>query len=272
MKKILQIVEWFSQKLNRDAIDAWAGQTALFMIISVFPALLLFFSLCRFIHVGELDLIEHFFAIVSLPAAIEELLLSVVQEATDHGEIAFISVSAITALWGISRSTYSLARGLRVVYKTKEARFPWVVRLFSFLYTAAFFVLIGVTLVLLVFWNTIMDFLIPLFPAFEGPAVFILSFRFLVVLVVLTAAFVFLYKVLPNNPMRLGQLLPGAVLAAAGWMIFSQLYSFYIDHFSNYTSLYGSLTAIVLMILWLYFCMYILLFGAEVNVWLQERK
>jgi len=65
---------------------------------------------------------------------------------------------------------------------------------------------------------------------------------------------------------------PGAIISAAGWVGFSALYSFYITHFANYSYLYGSLTAIVLLMLWLYFCMNILFFGAEVNVLITSRR
>ena len=70
--------------------------------------------------------------------------------------------------------------------------------------------------------------------------------------------------------------LPGALIAASGWVLFSYFYSFYINNMGSLMTTYGSLTAIVLCMLWLYFCMNIVFLGAELNSWLQlksrERK
>ena len=65
---------------------------------------------------------------------------------------------------------------------------------------------------------------------------------------------------------------PGAVLSAAGWMIFSYVFSMYIDKFSGFSNMYGSLTTLILIMLWLYFGMYITLIGAEFNQLLAKRR
>lgn len=270
MKKVFATVGWFFKKTGGDALDAWAGQSAFFIVISFFPALLLVVYLCRAMHIAESELLGELVQL--LPAAAAELIFGVIQEATARAEAAFVSLSAVAALWAISRSMYAVAKGLGVVYEVKETRHFLLVRIISFIYTVLFFVLIALALVLLVFWRSIVTWLVPLFPGFQSAAVFILSFRSLAAAVVFSLFFTLMYKVLPNNPMKILQLFPGAVFSALGWLVFSRLFSFYIDNFSNYASLYGSLTAVVLLMLWLYFCMYILFFGGAVNMWLQQRK
>jgi membrane protein len=79
-----------------------------------------------------------------------------------------------------------------------------------------------------------------------------------------------MYIFIPNRKTKLYKEFPGALVSAAGWMGFSYLYSFYIDNMGNYSNMYGSLTAIVLFMLWFYFCMYILFIGGEVNVVLSS--
>ena len=69
--------------------------------------------------------------------------------------------------------------------------------------------------------------------------------------------------------------LPGAVCATAGWMGFSLAFSLYFSRIvgKNYSYMYGSLAAIVLLLLWLYACMCILFFGAEINyIWNEYRR
>ena len=65
--------------------------------------------------------------------------------------------------------------------------------------------------------------------------------------------------------------LPGAMFAAVGWMVVSWVFSIYLDVFEGFSSMYGSLTTIVLIMLWMYFCMYCILLGGEMNVLLAGK-
>ena len=87
---------------------------------------------------------------------------------------------------------------------------------------------------------------------------------------ILILFFLVLYMFVPNRKSKILYELPGAIATSAGWIGFSYLYSFYIDHMSNFTNTYGSLTAVVLLMLWLYACMYMLLLGGELNVYLRS--
>ena len=72
--------------------------------------------------------------------------------------------------------------------------------------------------------------------------------------------------------MPLSEHLPGAVVSSIGWFAFSYVFSIYVDDFSGMSNMYGSLTTIILLMLWLYFGMYITLIGAEFNQLLAERR
>ena len=82
----------------------------------------------------------------------------------------------------------------------------------------------------------------------------------------LTVIFALIYMSFSGRKIPLKRHFPGAVFTTFGWIIFSVLFSFYIDNFANYSYLYGSLAAIVLMMLWVYSCMIIFLIGGEINV------
>ena len=92
-----------------------------------------------------------------------------------------------------------------------------------------------------------------------------MSLRTVIGFAILIIFFLILFLAIPNRKSSILDELPGAIIAAAGWMIFSYLYSFYIDNIGSFSNMYGSLTTIVFLMLWLYFCMYILFFGAEIN-------
>ena len=81
---------------------------------------------------------------------------------------------------------------------------------------------------------------------------------------ILTGAFMLLYAFIPNIKLKVRDQFPGALFSAVSWNLFSWGFSIYVGTF-NGLSIYGSLSAIVVIMLWLYFCMYLLLIGAHIN-------
>ena len=86
-----------------------------------------------------------------------------------------------------------------------------------------------------------------------------------------TVMFTVMYMVLPNQKNRFWDALPGALLASSGWLVFSDLYSIYVVHFAHLSNVYGSVYAVALSMLWLYFCMAIVFYGGALNHLLTEE-
>lgn len=107
-------------------------------------------------------------------------------------------------------------------------------------------------------------------PTLTNISVLIVCIRTALSIVVLILFFALIYKALPDKKLSFRRQIPGAIFATAGWLIFSYLFNIYINNFSNYSYIYGSLTAIILFMLWMYFCMIILLAGAELNIIIDE--
>ncbi|HHX55104.1 MAG TPA: YihY/virulence factor BrkB family protein, partial [Clostridiales bacterium] len=166
----------------------------------------------------------------------------------------------------------ALARGLNCVYGIKETRGYLKTRIASALYTLVFALILVITLVFLVFGNRLYVWLGSVFPVIKDTALIIISLRAIVGLAILIIFFIILFLAIPNRKSRLTDELPGAIVAAGGWMGFSYLYSFYIDNMANMSNTYGSLAAIIFLVLWLYFCMYILFIGGEINDVLASKS
>ena len=130
------------------------------------------------------------------------------------------------------------------------------------------------SLVLSVFGNSISVMLYEYVPFLSKVVDFIIRIRTFVTLIVLTIFWDLVYKFLPNRKNRakttLRRQLPGAVFTACGWLFVSFIFSVYLDIFTGFTNMYGSLTTIILILLWLYVCMYIILLGGEVNALLER--
>ena len=240
-----------------------AANTGYFIILSVFPALLLILSGLRFTGLSADTLLEILGMVLpqALMGTARELVYSVYENAS--GAVA--GLSALTALWSSSRGVYGLLVGLNTIYGVSEDRGYFYTRAISILYTFAFEVVILLTLVLHVFGGTLTSF----FQGIPNPAIQklmnILDLRFGVLLVLQSLLFTLMFMIFPNRRNGFWESLPGGLFACIGWMLFSNLYSLYVTHFPSYANIYGSVYAIAISMLWLYCCLEIIFFGGALN-------
>ena len=257
-------IKRFSKRFEADNLTAYAAQATFFIFISIFPFLMLFLNLIKYIPIFNSENSE-LWDLDFMSPTIGELLKNIVDEAGKTGSGALISITTIAALWACSKGVLGIIYGLNSIYKTTEKRGYVRLRAVAVFYTVAFIAALIVALLLIVFGNRILDAVLMYLPVLKSLADAVRITRWLVTLGFLVLFFMFIYTVIPERKTKPKNELPGALISAVGWICFSALYSFYIDNFGNHSNVYGSLTAIVLFLLWMYFCMIILFFGAEVN-------
>ena len=262
---------WFQkgQRLIKDVaglrIGMHAAHTSYFIVLSVFPALLLLLGLLRYtgLEVKNLiDLLKGFLPEALMPSA-QRLVINTYRNSTS----AVISVSALTALWSAGRGIYGLLAGLNGVYGVQESRGYFYTRAVSVFYTVLFLLVLLLTLILQVFGAKILQVL----PLENGIVEGLVDFRFLLLLGVQILLFTAMYVALPNRKGKIAHAFPGAVFAALGWLIFSKLYSVYVELFANLSNIYGSVYAVALSMLWLYCCISIMFYGGVINRYLEEK-
>ncbi len=110
-----------------------------------------------------------------------------------------------------------------------------------------------------------------MWPELSTVSNFMLNFRFVLVILLLAFVFQLMYKWMPMRKVRLGAQFPGALLAAVLWMLLSWIFSFYVRKIGNFST-YGSLATIIIAMLWMFYCMYIVLIGAYVNTHLIKNR
>ena len=244
-------------------LGLYAANVCYFLVLSLFPGLLLILASLRYTGLSANDLIlflEDLLPVALLPWA-EGLIVSTYYNAS----AAAISVSAVAALWSASRGIYGLMAGLNRVYGVREDR-SWIrKRLISVVYLGLFLLVLLATLVLHVFGLNLLEMLRRSRLPLTRLLMELVDWRMVILLLVQTLVFSLMYMTLPNRENRFLESIPGAVLAALGWQGFSRVFSIYVLRFSDYTALYGSLYAMALGMLWMYCCMLILLFGGAAN-------
>lgn len=258
------------KKISDTQVSLYAANAGYFLILSVFPALVLILSLLRYTGI-QVDtfasLLEGVLPEALLPAA-QRLILNTYVNTTS----TVVGLSAVASLWSASRGMYCLLTGLNAIYGVSENRSWLHTRFISMIYTFLFLLVLLLTLVLHVFGTTILGILSQRSGWLANLLANVVDLRFFLLLFTQTLLFTAMFMVLPNGRNRLENSLPGALLASIGWLIFSDLYSIYVEHFTSLSIIYGSVYAVALSMLWLYCCLSILFYGGVLNRFLRDRR
>ena len=251
-------------------IPLHAAYAAYFIVLAVFPALVLILSVLRYTGMEVRGLVELLDDLLpsTMAEGAEELIYSTYRNSSG----AMVGVSAVTALWSASRGIYGLLTGLNAVYGVSENRGYIYTRSISVVYTFVFILILLLTLVLHVFGNSIIN----LMRQVDNPVVIffidLIDLRFFLLLFLQSLVFTLMFMVLPNKRRsRFMESLPGGVLSSLGWLVFSDIYSIYVENFSKYSTIYGSVYGIAITMLWLYCCMSILFYGGALNRYLMDK-
>lgn len=249
-------------------IPLYASHASFFIALAVFPTLVLLMGLLRYTGLDAELLTEILHGI--LPTALMPAAQRLIQNTYKASTGTLLSISALTALWSASRGIQGLRAGLNAIYGVDESRGYFRTRIFSVFYTVAFLLTLLLTLVLHVFGTSLSQWLhlsdSPLLQLLEG----VVDLRFFLLLAIQTALFTAMFAVLPNKRSRFMDAFPGAVLSSIGWLLFSQLYSIYVERFAGLSTVYGNVYAVALSLLWLYFCICIVFYGGALNRLLQK--
>lgn len=271
MKRLKNVYTKFIQittDISEDHVGAYAAQTAYFFMLCFIPIILLLLTLVRYTPVTKADVMT---AVIRVfPTSVDSMITSIVNQVYNQS-MGIIPVTVVVALWSAGKGVLAMTSGLNCIYKCPETRNYVLLRIRATLYTVMFIIVIIFLLVLSVFGNSLNLFVAEYVPIIKNLADWLIRARTVITPAVLMIFCLLIYKFLPNRRDRLIKQLPGAVFAAIGWMVVSWIFSVYVDIFQGFSSMYGSLTTIVLIMLWMYFCMYSILLGGEVNLIMYDK-
>ena len=270
MVRLIIRIKQIYDKFAADEMTVYAAQASFFTIIAAFPFIMLLLTVVQIVpSVSQGELMDFILALV--PVGYKSVAFRVISDLSLKSPATMISVTAVTALWSSSRGMMSIAKGLNRVQGKVEKRWYIVKRLICAGYTIVFILVCVLSLGLLVFGTTIQNFVLRQFPLIARVTQHIISLRTLLALAFFMFVFAGIYTYVPDRKLSLKSQLPGAMFTTAGWILFSMAFSLYFKLFggNNFSYMYGSLTAIVLLMLWLYGCICVLFFGAELNYYLE---
>jgi len=271
MARLLMGIWELKEQVRKDEVTLYAAQASFFLIISAFPLLMMTMNVIRFAFPDSMQGLSNLLTLL-VPSAFHDSAIDIITEIYGQSTGTLLSVTAISSLWAASRGVMAVERGLNRVYSSSEELGYFSLRLICYFFTFFFIVSMLLVLVLLVFGNHIQLFLERFIPTIREFSMLVVGLRTFATFFIMTLFLMVMYRCFPGRKVKLMDQLPGALFATLGWTLFSFVYSLYITYFSSYPKTYGSLTAIVLIMLWLYFCMNITLLGAEINVCLERMS
>lgn len=260
-------------KCKEDNIGAYAAQTAFFIMMSLVPLMMFFITLIQYTPISEAMLLQ--WVHQYLPDYLEPVIITILDEVFSESA-GILSTTAVIAIWSASKGLHYLSDGLDEVNAVKEKRSWLILRIKAVIYTFSFLVAIVTFLVLIIFGRSLEELLIYYLPVIGRVVSRILDFRILIITPIMIFIVMMAFYSLPDRRAVVGHKinfhnqLPGAVLCTVVWYIFSIGVSIYVGYFNGF-SMYGSLTTVVLTMFWIYFCMYILLFCAEINAFYYKE-
>lgn len=266
--KILHVRN-FLKKLQDDHISEYAAECAYFTILSFIPFIIIFITLIQFTSIDK-DMI--FFIIKEIiPTTMHDMILGIIDEVYSKS-VATISVALVIALWSASKGFFSLSKGLRKIYNVKDEKTDIIVRLEGMIYTIIFIISIILFLFIMIFGNRINILAVNKFEKLSILTSFILKIRIFALVFAMFIVFLMIYKFIPKHKRKLKTQVYGAIFSSVAWYITSWFFSIYVDIFEGFSNTYGSLTSIILVMMWVYVCMYIVLIGGEINMFISRYK
>lgn len=268
LHKIFVLGRDFSARMKKQNISAYAASIAFFFFLSIVPMLIVICTIIPYTPLTERNLVEALTDLVPDMAA--PLVVSLVSDVYEKSA-GILSVAVIATLWSASKGVTALMRGLNAVNGVEEKRNYFVVRGVASLYTLVMLVVLILSLFLNVFGNQLVKLILYRVPVLRELVFFLLHFRFLLVWVVLTVLFSAIYAYVPDEKLKFTEQVPGAMFTAVVWNVFSWGFSLYVNHSNSY-GIYGSLSIIVIVLIWMYFCMYIMMIGAHLNRYFRPAE
>ena len=270
LRKTVIFLVMFIKKIGDDDIFALGAQLAYYMVLSFIPFLMFLMTLVGFSHLNS-DVVLNLLSNV-MPTEAFNLIQSTVIEIVDREQTGLLWISIALAIWVSSSGFKAVIKGLNKAYGVKETRSYIKLKLISMIYTILLALIVIATLFLFVFGDVIGDFFIKVL---EHPEVIYYIWnmlRYVVVILIMVLFFMFLYNATPC--VRLGwlEVIPGAVITTLGWISISYIFAYYVNNFSNYSRLYGSLGAVFMFMTWMFITSMILILGGEINAVLAEKN
>lgn len=255
-----------------DGVSEIGAQLTYYLILSVFPFLIFFLSILKFTPLADAGVLERLLAV--LPGDTQKILYDIISEIMRKGNFALLSFGAIGALWSSSNGIMSIIKSVNRAFDLEESRPFWKLRGLSIIFTISLYIVLIIAFSILIFGEVFFNLI---FISYTWPSYVIWKIlKIIIPLLFMGLMLSFLYKFSPSIKegieVKFSETIPGSVFASIGIILFSSIFSFYVNNFGNYSKSYGSIGGLIVLLIWLYSISIVIVLGAEVNATLISMK
>lgn len=257
-------------RIKKSDVSGLASQLAFFFLLSLFPLLIFLFTLLPYLN---LDQSEIFIMIRDFaPESVATLLEDTLNDVLRNRNSGLLSFGIIATIWSAAKGMNALTRALNRSYYQEETRSFLIARGMSVVFTIMLIGVLIVALVLPVFGQQIGMLAFSYLGLAEGFLELWASLRLLLPPILIYCVFSLIYWLVPNLKLRYRSVILGSVFSTVGWIVTSLGFSFYVGNYGSYSNTYGSIGAIIVLMMWLYLSGIILMLGGQINAVMSERK
>lgn len=259
-----------SNEIKQDNVSNGAAALAYYLLLSIFPATIFLLSILPFLPIPNLDQTIMDFLKEVLPGTAANVFQGTIEEITLVKKEGLLSFGALFTLWAASNGMYAIMQQLNITYDVVEGRPFWKTRGIALLLTVLFTLLIVGSFALVIFGGTLELWIASLIG--ENPAILygFTAIRWVIIITGLLLGFALTYYYGPDVEQEFRFVSPGSVLGGVLLISTSLGFKYYVDHFGKYDATYGSLGAVIVMMLWLYITGLVILIGSEVNALIEH--
>ncbi|RFU70179.1 YihY/virulence factor BrkB family protein [Peribacillus saganii] len=270
MNRWLGIGKKVKKELKDDRATGLAAEQAYYYMLALFPILILLLSIVPYLNIDPQKAIG--FINSYLPSETASLMEETVVDIVSERNGGLLTFGILGTIWSASNGMNAFIRAMNFAFDVDETRSFIKTRLLSIGLTLGMIVAFLVALVLPVFGDVIIDLIKKLLFLPDSMEILFRVLRWAISISVMVVVLALLYRLAPNKHFPFKHVLPGALTATLVWQLISLGFSFYVSHFGNYASTYGSLGGVIILMLWLYFTGLALVLGGEVNAVYHREK
>ena len=250
-------------RFKDDDLSSMSAQITYYVILAFFPFLVFLINLISFTPISKEMLISNFN--MFLPNETSTLLRNMVTQTVQAKSETLLILGMIGSLWVASKGISAIIRGLNKAYHIQENRNFIKRNCVALISTIGVTIMIIFSLIMIVFGKIIGTYVFSLVGAKALFNVIWSFLRYCIPIVIMFITFSFIFKYGPNRKLKFHNVIVGTIFTTVGWVATSLLFSFYINNFTNYEKVYGSLGGVIALISWLYISSLIILIGGELN-------
>lgn len=258
-------------RMKKVDISGMGAQLAYFFLLSFFPLLLVVVSTLPFLDINQ----EHVFRFIQTIVPAEVFMLTqgtIVEVLTTYNGGGVLSIGILGTLWSASRGMNAIIKTLNEAYET-EPKMGIINRAWSLVFTVLLILILLLALIVPIFGQRYVYLLFDFLGVETSFVDFWNYVQWILPPLLIFIVLLLLYWVIPYTESRVHivTVLPGTVFSTISWVVLIYGFSFYVNHFGNFTFTYGSIASVIIFMLWLYFTGMILIFGGILNAAMRKR-